>query len=236
MTEEEWMTCAETWPMLTYLADKGSDRKLRLLACLCCLRIKHIIPTDQSIKCVEVAALYADREARYDDLDESIRALMAACELLPGPRTELESIAINAVSRVHRSAGGGRNASFGLAASAWALSESQRTRRAGESAEGMSRRRQKLFREEFARQAELFREVFGNPFRTVSFSAEWRTSDVLLLAQGIYAERAFDRMPILADALQDAGCDNTDLLGHLRDANATHVRGCWALDLVLGKE
>ncbi len=58
----------------------------------------------------------------------------------------------------------------------------------------------------------------------------------MLLASGIYAERAFDRMPILADALQDAGCDSDDILNHLRDANATHVRGCWALDLVLGKE
>jgi hypothetical protein len=58
----------------------------------------------------------------------------------------------------------------------------------------------------------------------------------MLLAQGVYDERAFDRMPILADALQDAGCDNTDILSHLRDANVTHVRGCWALDLVLGKE
>jgi hypothetical protein len=58
----------------------------------------------------------------------------------------------------------------------------------------------------------------------------------MLLANGIYAERAFDRMPILADALQDAGCDSEALLSHLRDADATHVRGCWALDLVLGKE
>lgn len=85
-------------------------------------------------------------------------------------------------------------------------------------------------------QIRLLRDLFGNPFRPVSFSAEWRTSDVLLLAQGIYAERAFDRMPILADALQDAGCDSTDILTHLRDTTATHVRGCWALDVVLGKE
>ena len=56
------------------------------------------------------------------------------------------------------------------------------------------------------------------------------------LARGVYEERAFDRMPILADALQDAGCDNPDILNHLRDTNAAHVRGCWALDLVLGKE
>jgi len=62
----------------------------------------------------------------------------------------------------------------------------------------------------------------------------WLTSDVSLLARGIYEERAFERMPILADALQEAGCDCDAILNHLRDANATHVRGCWALDLVLG--
>ncbi|WP_439626966.1 hypothetical protein [Gemmata sp.] len=62
----------------------------------------------------------------------------------------------------------------------------------------------------------------------------WLTSDVLALARGIYAERAFDRMPILADALQDAGCDNEDVLTHCRDASAPHVRGCWVVDLVLG--
>ena len=82
----------------------------------------------------------------------------------------------------------------------------------------------------------LLRDIFGNPFRTIAFNAAWRTSDVMLLANGIYAERAFDRMPILADALQDAGCDSDDILNHLRDAKATHVRGCWVLDLVLGKE
>ena len=64
---------------------------------------------------------------------------------------------------------------------------------------------------------------------------QWLTSDVLALARGIYAERAFDRTPILADALQDAGCDDEDVLAHCRDAARPHVRGCWVVDLVLGK-
>jgi hypothetical protein len=58
----------------------------------------------------------------------------------------------------------------------------------------------------------------------------------MALATGIYESRDFTPTPILADALQDAGCDCDDLLNHLRDPQATHVRGCWALDLVLGKE
>ncbi len=72
--------------------------------------------------------------------------------------------------------------------------------------------------------------------RQIQIVPEWRTSTVLQLAQGIYDDRTFDQLPILADALQDAGCDKDDILNHFRDPNATHVRGCWALDLVLGKE
>jgi hypothetical protein len=82
----------------------------------------------------------------------------------------------------------------------------------------------------------LLRDIFPNPFAAPRFDPAWRTSDVVALARGIYADRAFDRMPILADALQDAGCDNDEVLSHCRDTNAHHVRGCWAVDLVLGKE
>jgi hypothetical protein len=85
------------------------------------------------------------------------------------------------------------------------------------------------------RQATHLREVFGNPFRPVEADPSWLTSDVLALARGIYEEKAFDRMPILADALQDAGCANEDVLTHCRDTTVRHVRGCWVVDLVLGK-
>ena len=57
----------------------------------------------------------------------------------------------------------------------------------------------------------------------------------MLLARTMYDSREFSAMPILADALQDAGCDNDDILAHCRDANQVHVRGCWVVDLVLGK-
>jgi hypothetical protein len=82
----------------------------------------------------------------------------------------------------------------------------------------------------------LLRDIFGNPFRPVNFAAEWRTDTVIALAGPMYESRDFSAMPILADALQDAGCTNDDILDHCRDASATHVRGCWVVDLVLGKE
>jgi hypothetical protein len=83
--------------------------------------------------------------------------------------------------------------------------------------------------------AQSLRCIFGNPFRPLSIDPSWLTTDVVVLATGIYQDRAFDRMPILADALQDAGCDNADILDHCRGPGP-HVRGCWVVDLVLGKE
>ena len=79
----------------------------------------------------------------------------------------------------------------------------------------------------------LLRETFGNPFRRIKPNRGWLTPGVLALARGIYDERAFDRMPILADALRDAGCSEEQILGHCRGPGP-HVRGCWVVDLVLG--
>src|SRR5262245_15784081 len=83
--------------------------------------------------------------------------------------------------------------------------------------------------------ATLLRELFGNPFRPVTLDPSWLTSTVTALAQHMYDNRDFSAMPILADALQDAGCDSDDILNHCRQPGE-HVRGCWVVDLVLGKE
>jgi hypothetical protein len=83
--------------------------------------------------------------------------------------------------------------------------------------------------------AEMVRDVFGNPFRPVTFDPAWRTEDAVLLAKGMYESRDFSAMPILADALQDAGCDDERVLAHCRGPQQVHVRGCWVADLVLGK-
>ncbi len=77
-------------------------------------------------------------------------------------------------------------------------------------------------------------DIFGNPFRPITIDPRWQTETVVALATGIYTERAFDRMPILADALEEVGCDHADILAHCRGDGA-HVRGCWVVDLLLGK-
>jgi hypothetical protein len=81
-------------------------------------------------------------------------------------------------------------------------------------------------------------DIFGLlPFRPVTIApawAAWNDGTVVTLAKAIYEDRAFDRLPILADALEEAGCGNADILAHCRQPGE-HVRGCWVVDLLLGK-
>ena len=80
----------------------------------------------------------------------------------------------------------------------------------------------------------LIRDIFGTPFRPVSIDPSWLTPPVTTLAQTIYDDRAFGRMPELADALETAGCYDPEVLAHCR-SGGEHVRGCWVVDLLLGK-
>jgi hypothetical protein len=84
-------------------------------------------------------------------------------------------------------------------------------------------------------QLSIFRDIFGNPFRPVAFDPAWRSESAVSLARMMYESRNFHVMPVLADALEEAGCDNADVLAHCREPNGVHVRGCWVVDLVLGK-
>jgi hypothetical protein len=88
-------------------------------------------------------------------------------------------------------------------------------------------------------QARLMRCIVGNPFRLVRPIGPniltWNAGTIQSLARTVYNDRAFDRMPLLADALEDAGCTDAELLGHLRSPGP-HVRGCWAVDLLTGRE
>jgi hypothetical protein len=80
----------------------------------------------------------------------------------------------------------------------------------------------------------LVEDIFGNPYRPVKFNPKWRTEHTVGLAAKMYDDRDFRAMPILADALEEAGCDIADILTHCREPGV-HVRGCWVVDLVLGK-
>jgi hypothetical protein len=88
---------------------------------------------------------------------------------------------------------------------------------------------------ELLAQASLVRDIFGDPFRTITLNPNFLTPTVVHLAQAIYDDRTFDRLSILADALHEAGCDNNEILSHCRGPGP-HVRGCWVIDLALGKQ
>src|SRR5688500_7960235 len=92
------------------------------------------------------------------------------------------------------------------------------------------------FAAELRAQCDLLRDTFGDPFRPVRCSPAWRTDTAPLLAKQMYEAREFSAMPVLADALQDAGRDNDDVLNHCHDPKQVHVRGCWVVDAVLGKK
>ena len=131
------------------------------------------------------------------------------------------------------SAGGRRAAVAGAAADAWAEAALFEGRE-----EFSPERFQALQAAEHARQADLLRDIVGNPFHPAAVHPSWlawHDRCVERLARGIYDERAFERLPILHDALLDAGCDSEPMLAHCRDADG-HVRGCWVVDLLLGLE
>jgi hypothetical protein len=79
-------------------------------------------------------------------------------------------------------------------------------------------------------------EIVGRAGHPMAFLPEWRTTTTVQLAQQMYESRNYSTMPILADALQDASCDNEDILNHCRESSGVHVRGCWVLDLILSKD
>jgi hypothetical protein len=216
MTEAEWLASEDRQPMLEGFQGRFSDRKLRLFACACCRHIWGYL-AEESRQALIIAEQYADGLIGREELDA---AGDAACGVVESAEGEAVGFA------THRDAElAALNAPYSAAGQECVLGWPGRNETHPEQAA-----------QEHAYFAELLRDIFGNPFHPVAFDPTWRTSDVLLLAQGIYDERAFDRMPILADALQDAGCDNEAILAHCRDATRPHVRGCWVIDRVLGKE
>jgi hypothetical protein len=243
MTEAEWMAFTDPTPMLDYLRDKASDRKLRLFAVACCLRIVHWLNDERSRRALEVGERYADglvtdenlEDARENSCDASGAAHREAMAAGWSPNTWIANAAANAAYGVcgHWQNWLSDNRLFETPV--WAARAT-----AGPAVEHdlSDVARTDGFDNERRIQCQLLRDLFGPiPFRPVQLdraSLLWTNGTLSRLAQGIYDERAFDRLPIVADALEDAGCDNADILAHCR-GGGEHVRGCWVVDLLLGK-
>ncbi len=230
MTESKWLACADPDKMLHALQAGGlaNDRKFRLFAAACCRRIWHLLPDPRSQAAVEAAERYADGLVDPEELEE---VCTAAAEDVPGWNNAKEAAAAAAVWD-------------DASAAEYAADYAARAAEEANTDLAPAGRRGASGKTERAAQADLLRCAFGNPFRLLSVSPSalsWDNGGVVRMAQAAYEERELPsghldpaRLAVLADALEDAGCDDADLLGHLR-APGPHVRGCWALDLLLGK-
>lgn len=216
MTRREWLACKDPTAMLRLLRERGliTERKARLFGAACCRRHWDLLPGEGRTT-VEAVERYADGLISRDELDAARRGFTATLGGMSGPA----SFAGIAVSYLLAEA---RHNPAGYAADIlpWAAQASENPA------------------EEMAAWAGILRCIFGSPpFRGAEVKAGWLAFGdgvVANLARGIHEEWAFDRMPILADALEEAGVSDVEMLGHLRGPGP-HVRGCWALDAVLGR-
>ena len=230
VTEKEWLTETHPLSMLTwweYLRGKPSARKRRLVACACCRLIWPLLVDARVHRAVEVAEAFADGLATADDMAEAGEAAraqsLAQGEILGKSRSHMPGRgALEDLWRAASAAASASHLSLGMLGNtchyAAAEPNGRNTKDPG--------------------QANVIRDVLGNPLRqAVLNSASLHRDDGMVqrIAQGIYDGRTFARMPILGDALSDAGCADEEVLSHCREPGE-HVRGCWLLDLVLENE
>ena len=228
MTEAEWLASTDPMMMLyEFMADSLSPRKLRLFAVACCRRVWHLLGDERSRSGVEISERFVDSLASEAELQV---CHVAAWDAYLKATGEVDWTTYSA------------NANKAAAASAAAAAHHATSPKMNwDAAETVARDAAYGVSEDFekAAQANLLRCIFGSlPFRPVTVNTSWllwNDGTVRKIAQAIDDDRAFDHLPILADALEDAGCNNADILAHCRGPGP-HVRGCWVVDLLLGKE
>jgi hypothetical protein len=226
-TETEWLNGTHPQPMLKILHHRASERKRRLFAAACCRRVWRLLGDERSRLAVAAAERYADGKATEEELSRAEREADEAHGVARDAGLEGALWAATAVYVTVCGGVGWDPAGRAASAAAEAVGAAEATGR-----------RKTARQEEAAAQLAILRCIFGNPFRPVSVDPgwlAWNAGTIPAVAQRIHDERAFERLPILADALEDAGCTNEDVLTHCRQPGV-HARGCWVLDLLLGKE
>jgi hypothetical protein len=242
MTEAEWQECTQPRRMLQYVEDKASRRKFRLFAVACCRRVPHLLTKDCH-ESLEIAEQFAE-ELVTQEVRQKARGAALESGWVGQPEIEYELVANargpakDAVCRaLQRQAFRAAAEACDSACEAAAMfTANQRELREGP-APGDAYYGPAILAEQTV-QCRLLRCIVGNPERHAKAEkswSDWNGGTVVKIALAIYEERAFERMPILGDALEDAGCDNADILAHCRGPGP-HVRGCWVVDLLLGKQ
>jgi hypothetical protein len=220
MTESEWLECTDPTPMLEFLRGKVSDRQWRLFTCACCRRIWHLLANEQGQQLVIAAERSADDPPsnRVNVIGGNIIDAIDYARHTQGQRLHLISFYLAPEAR--------RGHLYTTEAEVVAqevlriISQEPTDQQSDEEKTG---------------QTHFLRDILGNPFRPIRLDPAWLTASVKALAQSIYDDRQFTGLPVLADALEDAGCINADILNHCRQA-AGHVQGCWVVDSILGKK
>jgi hypothetical protein len=232
VTEGDWLDTRDPDAVLGHLLlTPVSGRKSLLAACACCRQVWHLMTFGTSRRVVELAELAADGQSEYPQVWAAASQLQAAARGAAERKATryipdvLAAIAAAHAARADLSGRVGTAEEFSLALVEAADAAVVTQDRPGPLASYGDIER--AF-------CDLLRDVFGNPFRPACVDPAWVTSTVRVLADQMYASRDFSPMPVLADALQDAGCDCPDILGHCRESGP-HVRGCWVVDSVLGK-
>ena len=238
MTEAEWSVCEDPRRMFDYMIDRTGIRKLMLWGCACCERIPEVETTPCLIEVLRLAESVAEGRTHREALVVPAQALQDAREKQPNSPVQLLYSGVSCVTcRVEF-----RKLLYkvGLNKLAFAVAWQAVPEVEVDMEEGIwglpdNERFQKVCREEHHAQATLARDIFGNPFDMAGVKPCWQSTAATSIARGIYHDRAFERMPVLADALQDAGCENEAILNHCR-GSGPHVRGCWVVDQLLGKQ
>jgi len=258
MTEAEWLASLDPTPMLEYVRGKASDRKLRLFTCACCRRLLNSADDERCLHAAQVAENFADGKVGVGELQEAREGVTEVLDEYPDACDAVSEavyttyfatyadfsdphILLNASSHAAQSAAFA--AEDTPEADAWVAGWMKDQGRDSDQSANQKREAWRAFENDFLKrvlrqQVLWLHDIFGNPFRPITIDPswlEWNGGTVVKLAQAIYDERAFDRLPILADALEEAGCSDQDILGHCRSGGG-HVRGCWVVDLVLGKK
>ena len=230
MTEAEWLHCTDPQKMLGFLRDKASDRKLRLFACACCRRVWHLLYDERSRKAVEVGEKFSDGLISNEEAIDVLQRLHTRLAELEGDFRLQAEVALDCC----------RTGPFSAALeTAWRTERLQVVTACFPDdwfSEKSTATRVETQEEVKGIQTQLLHCIFGPlRFRPVTLNPAWQTASVLSLAQSIYDQRQFENMSILADALEDAGCDNGEVLTHCRQLGE-HVKGCWCIDRILGKK
>jgi hypothetical protein len=224
--------------MLEFLQGHASDRKLRLFACACCRRIVRLSDGQHLVIAIESAEQHADGLATTEEMLAAWEAADQAVWAFNGVASEqLALAAIEWATKKYSAQDCARACRRALEAFEQEQAWLPWGRRSANWWSDMRAKVEMTLAEERTYQADLLRCIIGNPFRPMPIDpawVSWSGGTLVKMAEAIYEDRAFDRLPILADALEESGCDDAGILGHCRQPGE-HVRGCWVIDLILGK-